>query len=99
MAPPALMKKVVRSGAKGVANARGFYAYTPEQAKRWEQSFLEFTFDVRRLARKYSLGPQRRDDVDRERAPRRHDARDARREYQKRRDSKIGHGIRRRHLE
>jgi 3-hydroxybutyryl-CoA dehydrogenase len=51
---PAFMKKLVQSGAKGVANTRGFYAYTPGQAKRWERSFLEFTYDVRRLALKYS---------------------------------------------
>ena len=51
---PPLMKKVVRSGAKGVANARGFYGYTPALAKRWEQSFRAFTYDIRRLALKYS---------------------------------------------
>jgi 3-hydroxybutyryl-CoA dehydrogenase len=51
---PALMQEVVQSGAKGVANGRGFYAYTPAQAKRWERAFLEFTYDVRRLALKYA---------------------------------------------
>ena len=51
---PTLMKEVVDSGARGVANARGFYAYTPALAKRWERSFLEFTYDVRKLALKYS---------------------------------------------
>lgn len=50
---PALMKKVVDSGARGVSNAKGFYSYTPEQAKRWEKLFLKFSYDVRALAQKY----------------------------------------------
>jgi 3-hydroxybutyryl-CoA dehydrogenase len=50
---PALMRKVVASGGKGVANAKGFYSYTPSQAKRWEELFLQFTYDVRALAQKY----------------------------------------------
>lgn len=50
---PVLMEKLVESGAQGVANAKGFYNYTPAQAKRWEKRFLRFSFDVRALARKY----------------------------------------------
>jgi 3-hydroxybutyryl-CoA dehydrogenase len=50
---PALMRKVVASGGKGVANAKGFYSYTPAQAKRWEDLFLQFTYDVRSLAQRY----------------------------------------------
>jgi 3-hydroxybutyryl-CoA dehydrogenase len=50
---PPLMTKLVESGAQGVANARGFYHYTPAQAKRWEKRFLKFSYDVRALARKY----------------------------------------------
>ncbi len=34
--PPELMRKIALSGAKGVANARGFYSYTEESAKEWE---------------------------------------------------------------
>lgn len=51
---PALMTEVVESGARGIANARGFYRYTPQQAKRWEKKFLQFTYDIRKLAMKYS---------------------------------------------
>ena len=51
---PRLMSEIVESGARGVANCKGFYSYTPSQARRWEKTFLEFTFDVRRLALKYS---------------------------------------------
>jgi 3-hydroxybutyryl-CoA dehydrogenase len=50
---PELMKKVVESGARGVANAKGFYHYTPAQARRWETRFLQFTYDIRALAQKY----------------------------------------------
>jgi 3-hydroxyacyl-CoA dehydrogenase len=50
---PALMERLVESGAHGVANAKGFYNYTPAQAKRWEDRFLKFSYDVRALARKY----------------------------------------------
>jgi len=51
---PALMRKVVDSGALGVANAKGFYKYTPAEARRWEKRFLQFTYDIRALALKYS---------------------------------------------
>jgi 3-hydroxybutyryl-CoA dehydrogenase len=50
---PPLMMRLVESGAQGVANAKGFYDYTPAQAKRWEKRFLRFSYDVRALARKY----------------------------------------------
>lgn len=51
---PALMKKVVDSGARGVANAKGFYNYTPREARRWEKRFLQFNYDIRALALKYA---------------------------------------------
>jgi 3-hydroxybutyryl-CoA dehydrogenase len=50
---PELMEKVVSSGALGISNGQGFYEYTPEQAKRWEEIFLKFTYDIRALAQKY----------------------------------------------
>ncbi len=50
---PKLMKDVVKSGALGVANAKGFYKYTEAEAKRWEKRFLKFTYEIRALARKY----------------------------------------------
>lgn len=50
---PLLMTRLVESGAQGVANAKGFYDYTPEQAKRWERRFLKFSYDIRALAQKY----------------------------------------------
>jgi 3-hydroxybutyryl-CoA dehydrogenase len=50
---PTLIAKLVESGAQGVANAKGFYNYTPAQAKRWEKRFLKFSYDIRALAREY----------------------------------------------
>jgi 3-hydroxyacyl-CoA dehydrogenase len=50
---PALMRKVVKSGAKGVSNTQGFYRYTPQEAARWEKQFMKFSYDIRVLAQKY----------------------------------------------
>ena len=53
-ATPALMERVVGEGALGVSNAKGFYPYTPESAEHWERAFIEFSYDIRKLAEKYS---------------------------------------------
>jgi len=50
---PAFMKKLVRSGARGISNQSGFYRYTPAQAKRWERLFLQFSYEIRALAQRY----------------------------------------------
>jgi 3-hydroxybutyryl-CoA dehydrogenase len=52
-AVPALMSKVVGSGALGVSNARGFYRYTSAQAKRWDHLFLKFSHEISELAQRY----------------------------------------------
>jgi 3-hydroxybutyryl-CoA dehydrogenase len=51
---PKLMEELVASGAKGVSNAQGFYPYTPQSAEHWEEQFIEFSYDIRKLAKKYS---------------------------------------------
>jgi 3-hydroxybutyryl-CoA dehydrogenase len=50
---PALMRQKVASGAKGIANARGFHRYTKAGAREWEKKWVDFTYDIRRLADKY----------------------------------------------
>jgi 3-hydroxybutyryl-CoA dehydrogenase len=50
---PKLMQEVVASGGRGVSNAKGFYDYTPAEAKRWEKRFLAFSYEIRALALKY----------------------------------------------
>ncbi len=54
---PKLMREVVGSGGRGIANGRGFYRYTPEEAKAWEARFLEFNYEIRRLTTEYSGVP------------------------------------------
>jgi len=51
---PKLMQQVVDSGARGVANAKGFYKYTPAEARRWEKRYLQFSYDIRALSLKYA---------------------------------------------
>jgi 3-hydroxybutyryl-CoA dehydrogenase len=51
---PKLMRDVVESGGRGIANGRGFYQYTPEEAKAWENAFLEFNYKIRRLTAEYA---------------------------------------------
>jgi 3-hydroxybutyryl-CoA dehydrogenase len=50
---PACMRKAVESGGRGLSNGSGFYSYTPVQAKRWEKLFVQFNYEIRRLAMKY----------------------------------------------
>jgi 3-hydroxybutyryl-CoA dehydrogenase len=50
---PRLMGKMIRAGARGVSNCKGFYQYTPARARHWKKLFVEFNYDIRRLAMKY----------------------------------------------
>ncbi|MBL7736145.1 MAG: 3-hydroxyacyl-CoA dehydrogenase family protein [Chitinophagaceae bacterium] len=50
---PKLIDDLVKDGAKGVANAKGFYDYTPEEAKLWQETYREFSYDIMRIAKKY----------------------------------------------
>ena len=50
---PELIDSIVKAGGRGVANAKGFYEYTPEEAKLWEETFAEFSYEIRKIALKY----------------------------------------------
>ena len=50
---PKLIDDIVKAGGKGVSNAHGFHSYTPEEASLWEETYKEFSYDVRKLALKY----------------------------------------------
>jgi 3-hydroxybutyryl-CoA dehydrogenase len=52
-AVPTLIDDIVKQGGKGVANAKGFHKYTPEEAKLWEETFTDFSYKIRALALKY----------------------------------------------
>lgn len=49
-----IMRDVVASGAQGIGNANGFHPYTKKSAKRWEKNWIDFTYDMRKLADKYA---------------------------------------------
>ena len=50
---PEIMQKMMRDGAQGTRTESGFYAYTAESAKAWEETWIEFTYDIRRLVKKH----------------------------------------------
>ena len=50
---PHFIEEIVNSGARGVSNAHGFYMYTKESAVKWEQMFIKFTYEIRKLAEKF----------------------------------------------
>ena len=56
-APPDFMEQLVASGARGVSNASGFYPYTKDSAEQWDKRFIEFSYDIRKLAEKYQQAP------------------------------------------
>lgn len=51
---PPLMREVVESGGRGISNGRGFYRYTAEEAKRWQEKFADFNCKIRRLTAEYA---------------------------------------------
>ncbi len=56
---PKLMRRVVEGGGRGIRNGRGFYQYSPDEANRWEERFLAFNYDMRRLTAKHAEVPAR----------------------------------------
>lgn len=50
---PKLIDDIVKAGGRGISNGKGFYNYTPEEMKLWEETFTDFSFDIRKLALKY----------------------------------------------
>jgi 3-hydroxybutyryl-CoA dehydrogenase len=51
---PKLIDEIAKSGGNGIFNGKGFYNYTPEEAKQWEEAFEKFSFDISRLSSKYA---------------------------------------------
>lgn len=50
---PAPMKKLADSGARGIANGRGFYNYTPEAARHWEELYRRHAWRVAQMQNEY----------------------------------------------
>jgi len=51
---PAMMQRMVKRKALGVANQKGFYPYTKASAAQWEKDWVQFTYDMRKLAERYT---------------------------------------------
>jgi 3-hydroxybutyryl-CoA dehydrogenase len=47
------MQELADADARGIANRRGFYEYSEEEARRWEELFREHAWTVRELLNKY----------------------------------------------
>lgn len=50
---PPMIQEIVDRGGRGVANADGFYDYTPDEARLWQETFERFSFEIRELALRY----------------------------------------------
>jgi 3-hydroxybutyryl-CoA dehydrogenase len=50
---PRLIDEIVQAGGRGVANGKGFYDYTPEEAGLWKETFERFSYEIRELALRY----------------------------------------------
>jgi 3-hydroxybutyryl-CoA dehydrogenase len=50
---PELLDRLIESDARGVANGRGFYDYTGDEARRWEELYREHAWRVRELMNEY----------------------------------------------
>jgi 3-hydroxybutyryl-CoA dehydrogenase len=50
---PDTLKKLRDADARGIANGRGFYEYTDEEAAQWEALFLKHSWNVRKLINEY----------------------------------------------
>jgi 3-hydroxybutyryl-CoA dehydrogenase len=53
-AVPEMMRKMVKRKALGIANQKGFYPYTEASAKKWEKDWVQFTYEMRKLAERYT---------------------------------------------
>lgn len=51
---PRLMREAVARGAQGVSNRRGFYSYNTVTSRKWQQAWVDFSYDVRKLVEKYN---------------------------------------------
>lgn len=52
-APGKLINKIVNEGGTGIFNGKGFYQYTEEEKKIWQELYSNFSFEIRDLTLKY----------------------------------------------
>lgn len=51
--PNELINKIVDEGGNGIFNGKGFYNYTEEERKLWQETYTRFSYEIRELALKY----------------------------------------------
>ncbi len=51
--PPAVLRHLAESGARGVVNGRGFFQYTPEEARHWEELYRRHAWRVAEMQNEY----------------------------------------------
>ena len=56
---PSLMKELVNMNANGIQNCRGFYIYTEQEAKKWNDAFASFNHDIYQLSLLYPSDEKR----------------------------------------
>ncbi len=58
---PPVLRKMARSGARGITNGRGFFRYTKEEAHAWEKLYRRHALRVTEMQNEYfPLTPRRR---------------------------------------
>jgi 3-hydroxybutyryl-CoA dehydrogenase len=50
---PRRMRELAESGARGIINGRGFYDYSPDEARHWEELYRRHAWCVARLQNEY----------------------------------------------
>lgn len=50
---PSVMQKLADSGARGIVNGRGFFNYTPEEARHWEELYRRHAWRVTEMQKEY----------------------------------------------
>jgi 3-hydroxybutyryl-CoA dehydrogenase len=50
---PPVLQKLAGTGARGIVNGRGFYNYTPEEARRWEEFYRRHAWRVAQMQNEY----------------------------------------------
>lgn len=52
-APGKLINTIVEEGGNGIFNGKGFYDYTEEERKLWQEAYTKFSYEIREIALQY----------------------------------------------
>ena len=63
---PSMMQQLVDVQARGTKNCKGLYAYTDEEARKWDEAFVSFSDDIFQLAALYPSKRSEHNDSDTE---------------------------------